>query len=160
MKDVNIYIYTEYSGSMKSGTGKYHVMLETEINDSLGNLILWTNEDSRYPEQKQKPIMGCILNITRNKLELVALDEALNHMITPSRIHIYTSSDYIVGAFAQGWPEKWKRNNFQRKGKRIKHAELWKSIIEKIEKHEYSFNKSNRTTYTMIQTERVKEVYE
>lgn len=103
MKDVNIYIYTEYSGSLKSGTGKYHVILETMITVD-GEEVPWTTPD-----------IDILEDVTRNRLELIALDKALSHMTKPSRITVYTSSDFITGAFAQDWPEKWLQNEISRK---------------------------------------------
>lgn len=147
MKDVNIYIYTEYSGSMKSGTGKYHVILETTIKDLKGNEIPWTNEDGK----NKNPIMGFVGNTTKNRLDLIALKEALSHMTQKSRITIYTTSEYIAGAFIQGWPFKWAGNGYKRKGKTIKHADLWKNIIEQVEKHDVTFIPVKSTSYMRAQ---------
>lgn len=147
MKDVNIYIYTEYSGSLKSGTGIYHVILETTIKDCDGNEITWTNMDG----EKKIPIMGCKTDITKNRLELIALNEALSHMRSRNRITIYTTSDYIAGALIQGWPDKWAGNDFKKKGKPIKHADLWKSIMEQMKSHDVTVIKADRTPYMKTQ---------
>lgn len=161
MKDVNIYIYTEYTGSLKSGTGIYHVLLETTIEDTTGKTIPWTNTDVADPEQpRPDPIIHCEKNTTRNRLELLALNEALSHMKKPSRITVYTSSDYITGAFMQDWPENWEKNGFRKKGKPIKHADLWKSIMEQIKKHDYTFIKSDKTSYTKTQAMELKNFKE
>lgn len=148
MKDVNIYIYTEYTGSLKSGTGKYHVILETMVTVD-GKEIPWTTPD-----------IDVLEDITRNRLELVALDKALSHMTKPSRITVYTSSDFITGAFAQDWPEKWQQNDFKKKGKPIKHADLWKSIMEQMEQHDITFMKATTTPYMKVQASELKNFKE
>lgn len=144
MKDVNIYIYTEYSGSLKSGTGKYHVILETLVKTKKGEEPA-TLKDFDVCEE-----------ITRNRLELQALDTALGHLLKPSRITVHTTSDYIISAFIQDWPEKWVRNNFKSGKKEIKHVDLWKSIIEQIEKHDYTFIKATMTPYMKVQASELK----
>lgn len=156
MKDVNIYIYTKYYGSLKSGTGIYHVILETTIKDCDGNEIPWTNMDG----EKKIPIVGCKTNITKNRLDLIALNEALSHMRKKNRLTIYTTSDYIAGAFAQGWPDKWAKNDFKKKDKPIKHADLWKSIMEQIEKHDVTVIKADSTPYMKAQAVELKNFRE
>lgn len=152
MKDVNIYIYTEYTGNLKRGTGKYHVILETEIQDTAGKTIPMTNLDCRPPI----PIMGFEENITQNRLELLALKEALKHMAKPSHIIIHIASDYVVNAFFQGWTDKWTKNGFKTGKKEIKHIDLWKSVLELIEPHDYEILKAPTTSYTRTQAQALK----
>lgn len=156
MKDVNIYIYTEYSGSLKSGLGKYHVILETTIEDGNGNIIPYTNEDKEHPE----PVMGMVKSITKNRLDLIALKEALSHMTKPSRITIHMASEYITNAFMNDWPEVWANHGYKRKGKPIKHADLWENIMELSKEHDITFLSEKSTTYTKIQTMALKKIKE
>ena len=148
MKDVNIYIYTEYSGSLKSGTGKYNVVLET---------IVKTNKGEEPATLKD---MDVLEDITKNRLELLALEKALSHLSKRSRVIVHTSSEYVTGAFVQGWPDKWKSNGFKTKGKPIKHADLWERIMEKVEKHDVTFMKSEKTSYTKAQATELKNLKE
>lgn len=139
MKDVNIYIYTEYSGSLKSGIGKYHVVLET---------IVKTNKGEEPATLKD---MDVLEDITKNRLELLAVDKALSHLSKRSRVIIHTASEYVTGAFIQGWPDKWKSNGFKTKGKPIKHADIWERVVEQVEKHDIAFMKSEKTSYSRAQ---------
>lgn len=139
MKDVNIYIYTEYSGSLKSGTGKYHVVLET---------IVKTNKGEEPATLKD---MDVLEDITKNRLELLAVEKALSHLSKRSRVIVHTSSEYVTGAFVQGWPDKWKSNGFKTKGKPIKHADIWERVVEQVEKHDITFMKSEKTSYSRAQ---------
>lgn len=144
MKDVNIYIYTEYSGSLKSGTGKYHVILETMVKTNKGDELA-TLKDLDVCE-----------DITKNRLELLAVDKALSHLSKKSRVIIHTTSEYVTGAFMQDWPKKWKENNFEKKGKPIKHADLWKSVMEQVEQHDITFMKATTTPYMKAQASELK----
>jgi ribonuclease HI len=139
MKDVNIYICTEYSGSLKSGTGMCHVILETMVKTKKGDEPATLKEIKTFED------------ITKNRLELLAIDMALSHLSKRSRITIYTASDYITGAFMQGWPDKWASNDFKKKNMPIKHADLWKSIMEQIKSHDVTVIKADSTTYMKAQ---------
>lgn len=139
MKDVNIYICTEYSGSLKSGTGMCHVILETMVKTKKGDEPATLKEIKAFED------------ITRNRLELLAIDMALSHLSKRSRVIIYTTSDYIAGAFMQGWPNKWAGNDFKKKNKPIKHADLWKNIVKQMEKHDVTVIKADSTPYMKAQ---------
>lgn len=144
MKDVNIYIYTEYSGSLKSGTGKYHVILETMVKTNKGDELA-TLKDLDVCE-----------DITKNRLELLAIDKALSHLSKKSRVIIHTTSEYITNAFMQDWPDKWARNDYKTKGKPIKHADLWKSVMDQVEQHNITVMKAITTPYMKVQASELK----
>ena len=148
MKDVNIYIYTEYSGSMKCGTGKYHVILESYVKTKTG-------EDPATLKE-----IKVLEDITRNRLELMAADNALSHLSKRSRVIIHTTSEYVTNAFMNGWPEKWERTGYKRKGKDIKHADLWRSIMKKMELHDVTFMKASTTPYMRAQAIELKNFKE
>lgn len=152
MKDVNIYIYTEYSGNLKSGTGKYHVILETTIRDNTGKTIPWTNVDGRNP----KPIVGREENITKNRLELLSVVKALEHMTKPSRIIVYITSEYVVNAFIRDWPDKWVKNDFKSGKREIKHSDLWKKVIEQTRQHDITFIRGTVTPHSRRQAMELK----
>lgn len=146
MKDVNIYIYTEYSGSFSKGSGKYHVILECMVKTKKGL------EPATVKE------MGFEADTTKNRLELLAIDKALKHITERSRISIHTTSEYVTDAFLQGWIDKWTRNDFKSGKKEIKHADLWKSVIGMIEKNDVAVFKSPKTPYTAVQMTELKNL--
>ncbi|MCI8507539.1 MAG: hypothetical protein HFJ06_03090 [Lachnospiraceae bacterium] len=156
MKDVNIYIYTEYKGSLKSGNGIYNVILETTIQDIYGNDIPWTNLDGKKP----KPVTVCIEDITKNRLDLLAVSEALSHLTKQSRVTVYTASEYITNAFIQGWTDKWEKNGYKSGNKPVKHADLWKSIMEQTKQHEITFQYVSTTPYMKAQIASLKKMKE
>lgn len=148
MKDVNIYIYTEYTGSLKSGTGKYHVILETMVKTNKGEELATLKD------------LGVCEDITKNRLELLAVDKALSHLSKKSRVIIHTTSDYVVGAFMQSWPDKWARNDYKTKGKPIKHVDLWKSVMDQVEQYDITFMKATTTPYMKAQASELKNFKE
>ena len=138
LNDVNIYIYTEYHGSLANGSGKYHYIMET-IYEKDGEEIPVTLKD--YAACK---------DITRNKLELIALVKALEHMRLPSNITVYTKSDYLSSSYSN-WMENWVTNDFKSKGKEIKHADLWRYVSEQRDIHNMQIIRVDKTSYTKVQ---------
>ena len=134
MKEVSIYIYTEYAGSVSKGSGSYHVIWESMIPTNRGE----------EPATMKK--INIINDITRNKLELMAVHEALSHMTKPSHITIYTTSDYIYSAWEYGWISRWKANDFTSKGKPIKHDALWRKVVHMGKQHESQIVKTDKST--------------
>lgn len=138
MKDVNMYIYTEFTGNMKAGTGKYHVILE---------YMAKTKEGIR---PSTLTLMDSLKDTTRNRLELSAVIKGLEHITVPCRICIYTASDYIAGAFKNKWIEKWLQNDFRSGNKPVKHEDLWRILAGRKE-HEIIIVKAEKTPYREAQ---------
>lgn len=137
MKDVSIYIYTQFHGSLSKGSGTYHIIWETMINRN-GREEPFTLKKSATFE-----------NITHNRLDLLALKEAFDHMKECCRIVIYIDSQYITSAISNGWLDSWVADNFKKKGKEIKHADLWKKIAHGMAQHEVTL-KAGKTEWKAL----------
>lgn len=146
MKEVNIYIYTKYKGSLSKGSGKYHIIWETMIKRN--------GKEEPFTLKKN----ATFENLTRNRLDLLALQEAFSHMKERCRIVIYIDSQYITSAISNGWLDSWAASGFRKKGKEIKHADLWKGILTNMEKHEVLFLPGNKTEYSKLQEFELKDV--
>ncbi len=75
---------------------------------------------------------------TNNRMELLAVIRGLEALQRPSRVHLYSDSDYVTAGIndrmashqAAGW-----RRSF-RSSKKIKNADLWKRLSEAARPHE------------------------
>lgn len=139
MKDVNMYIYTEYTGSVQSGTGKYHVILEYMAKTRNGE------EPATLKE------LAVCEDITKNRLELLAVITGLKRLTVPCRITIHTASDYVTAAILNKWLDKWVQNDFTSRNKPIRHADLWRELSNQMREHEILIQKEERTPYTAAQ---------
>lgn len=144
MKDVSIYIYTEYSGSIAKGSGIYNIIWECIIPTDKGD----------YPATMEE--IKSFDAITRNQLALKAFEASLEHMRHPSNITIYIDSDYISSAFQQKWLDRWKENNFISSGKSVKYADTWSHVVELIKQHDVEVIKTDKTSYSKAQAVEVK----
>lgn len=139
MKNVNIYVYTEYKGSFASGSGKWHVLLECDVRMLSGTIETVTMKE-----------IGAEEDITKNRLEVLALLKALQHLTKPCNLVIYTNSAYITSAYDHGWLNNWIDHNFMIKGKEIKHADLWRQVAD-ISVNTIQVKQMDKTPYTAAQ---------
>ena len=70
------------------------------------------------------------INTTNNRMELMAIIEALKYIknlkdIKIYEIKIYSDSKYIVDSINKQWLDKWILNNF----KKVKNIDLWKQYL-------------------------------
>ncbi len=114
-------IYTDGACSGNPGIG------------GIGAIITYNNH--------KKEISKAYKDTTNNRMELRAVIEALNNLKKPCHVKLYTDSKYIYSAFNESWIEKWKKNNWMRnKKEKVKNIDLWKKLIELVEKHDVEFN--------------------
>jgi ribonuclease HI len=139
MQDVNIYIYTEYKGSFARGSGKWHALLECEAAIS-GKIETVTMKE-----------IGAEEDITKNRLEVLALLKALQHLTKPCNLTIYTASAYITSAYDHGWLQNWIGHDFKIKGKEIRHADLWKQVVDISVDSSIRVKQVGKTSYTAAQ---------
>ena len=60
----------------------------------------------------------------------------LEALIKPCMLSIYSTEDYIISAFQQGWLQNWQKNNWKNsQGNTIRNAEQWKELWELLKPH-------------------------
>ena len=89
----------------------------------------------------EKEISGGDSNTTNNRMELMAVIEALKLLKEPCEVQLYSDSQYVCNAFNKGWVEKWKAKNWMRtKSEPVKNPDLWKELYALCEIHKVTFN--------------------
>lgn len=81
----------------------------------------------------RKEISGGFRLTTNNRMELMAVIEALKAIKSPEKykIRIFTDSRLIVNAFNQRWLEKWAANGWFRKAnEKVQNSDLWREFIK------------------------------
>jgi len=130
MKQVNIYVQTSFRRPRK-GSGWIGYVLETQGRSgpiTLTNFIQ-------------------LEEATRHQAELLSVSKALERMVMPSEITIFTDSLYVASGL-NSWVEQWQQNNWQSaRGVPVLYREEWERLLELIkphivtvknEEHEYS----------------------
>ncbi len=117
-EEKRIIIYTDGAASGNPGPGGYGILMILENTDYKKSF----SEGFRYT--------------TNNRMELMAVVEALKKIKKPDqKVIVVTDSTYVSDAINKGWLEKWKARNF----KKIKNPDLWKQLVEEMNKHRVEF---------------------
>jgi len=90
----------------------------------------------------ERVVTGAERDTTNNRMELAAVVESLKVLKEPCKVAVHTDSAYIANAFNDGWIENWIRRGWMTAGKKpVKNQDLWKALLNQMEKHEVSFVK-------------------
>ncbi|MBN6059491.1 ribonuclease HI [Aggregatibacter actinomycetemcomitans] len=88
----------------------------------------------RYKQHEKKLSKGFFLT-TNNRMELLAVVEALNSLKEPCDIHLYSDSQYMKNGITQ-WIFNWKKNHWKASsGKPVKNQDLWMALDQAIARH-------------------------
>ena len=108
-------IYTDGACSGNPGPGGYGAILKFD--------------------QKIKEISGYEPDTTNNRLELMAVIQALRQLKRPCRIKIYSDSSYVIKGMTE-WLSGWiKRNWINSQKKPVLNRDLWETLFNLSKPH-------------------------
>ncbi|MBF5005964.1 ribonuclease HI [Diaphorobacter caeni] len=82
--------------------------------------------------KSEKELFGGELDTTNNKMELLAVIEALSALKRPCEVALYLDSQYVRKGITE-WIHGWKRKNWRTAGgDPVKNVELWKRLDELV----------------------------
>jgi ribonuclease HI len=84
----------------------------------------------------EKEISGSEPHTTNNRMELMAVIEALSCLKEPCKITVVTDSSYVADAFRKRWLDKWQQNGWKTSSKSpVKNTDLWQDLLAKTAPH-------------------------
>jgi ribonuclease HI len=87
-------------------------------------------------EGKERELFGGEAVTTNNRMELVAVIEALSALTRPCRVRLHTDSRYVQQGIT-AWIQNWKRRGWRTAdGKPVKNVDLWRRLDALAEGHE------------------------
>ena len=89
---------------------------------------------------KEKKISGFEKSTTNNRMELLALINALDILKEKCDISVFSDSKYLVDSISKGWVYSWQKNHWMRKSQKIPNYDLWESLLNLINGHTIKFN--------------------
>jgi len=84
---------------------------------------------------KEKILKGAQKETTNNRMELLAVIEALQALKEPCEIELYSDSTYVLKGLSE-WIDGWIKKDF----KKVKNVDLWKKYIEVSKPHKIHIN--------------------
>ncbi len=89
----------------------------------------------RYQGREKQISQGYLLT-TNNRMELLAVIEALNALKEPCRVQLHSDSQYMQNGI-QKWIFNWKKNNWKTSDKKpVKNQDLWIALDNAIQRHQ------------------------
>ena len=90
----------------------------------------------------EKIVSGVNTDTTNNRMELLAVIKGLECLKEKCSVTVYSDSQYVVGAFNQGWLDSWVANDWKTADKKeVKNLDLWQRLFTLIKSHQVVFIK-------------------
>ncbi len=87
-------------------------------------------------QDKEKELSGAVPHTTNNQMELMAAIEALNALLGPSKVELYTDSEYVKQGITT-WIHTWKKKQWKNAaGQPVKNQALWQQLYDATLRHE------------------------
>ncbi len=87
----------------------------------------------------EKELCGGEAETTNNRMEMMAVIQALEALKKPSQVKIYTDSKYVMEGITK-WIDGWKAKGWKTAAKKpVKNQELWQEIDRLVDKHSVEF---------------------
>ncbi|MBF0480450.1 MAG: ribonuclease HI [Desulfovibrionaceae bacterium] len=90
---------------------------------------------------KSRELAAGYRRTTNNRMELLAVIEALASLTEPCSVELYTDSKYVGDAVEKGWLSGWRRNGWKTADKKpVKNQDLWRRLMPLLETHTVRFH--------------------
>jgi ribonuclease HI len=90
---------------------------------------------------KSREIFAGYRRTTNNRMELLAVIEALGSLTQSCGVELYTDSKYVGDAVEKGWLKSWRRNGWKTAAKTpVKNQDLWRRLMPLLETHKVRFH--------------------
>ena len=88
----------------------------------------------------EKELWGGEADTTNNRMELTAVIRALEALKRPSRVRLYTDSQYVQKGISQ-WIRQWKRRGWRTADRKpVKNIDLWQRLDELAAVHDVEWH--------------------
>lgn len=99
-------------------------------NPGLGGWAALIMQDGKKAE-----LSGSEPQTTNNRMELTAAIRALRSLARPSRVLLYTDSQYLQRGIEE-WMPKWLIKNWRGSSGPVLNQDLWKELLEAMKPHQ------------------------
>lgn len=84
---------------------------------------------------QEKELFGAELETTNNRMELLAVIQALNSLKRPCQVKVFTDSQYVQKGMTE-WLAGWKQRGWRTANKApVKNADLWQALEHAATRH-------------------------
>jgi ribonuclease HI len=88
----------------------------------------------------EKELSGGAGETTNNRMEMTAAIRALEALIEPCEVDLYTDSKYLIDGITK-WVEGWKKRGWKNASRKpVRNTELWHELIALTDRHRVSWH--------------------
>jgi ribonuclease HI len=88
----------------------------------------------------EKELHGGAALTTNNRMELMAVIEALTALKRPSEVDLYTDSEYVRRGITE-WIHNWKSRGWRTADRKpVKNVDLWQRVDELVQRHDIDWH--------------------
>ena len=89
----------------------------------------------------RKEISAAFRHTTNNRMELLAAIAALEVLVEPCSIDLYSDSQYLIKAINSNWLSSWKRKGWKTSNQAtVKNKDLWLRLDAALAMHQLTFH--------------------
>lgn len=89
----------------------------------------------------EKELSAGYRKTTNNRMELMAAIAALEALVKPCRVELYSDSKYLTDAFNQHWIDSWQKKGWRKSDKSpVKNVDVWKRLLDAMKMHQVTFH--------------------
>ena len=90
--------------------------------------------------KNEKELSGSEADTTNNRMEMTAIIRALNALIEPCRVDLYSDSKYVLDGMTK-WIDGWQKRGWKTASKKpVRNEDLWHELIEAAKHHEINWH--------------------
>lgn len=84
---------------------------------------------------REKELSGGVADTTNNRMEMTAIVRALNALIEPCQVDLYSDSKYVLDGMTK-WIDGWQRRGWKTASKKpVRNEDLWHELIDAAKHH-------------------------
>lgn len=95
-------------------------------------------------ETHERELSAGYRKTTNNRMELMGAIAALERLVRPCEVDLWSDSQYLVRAFNDHWIDSWQKHDWTRgSGSRkepVKNVDLWKRLLRAMAPHKVTYH--------------------
>lgn len=92
-------------------------------------------------QDRELELSGGARSTTNNRMELMAVIEALGRLKEPCIVDLYSDSKYVVDALEKGWVWGWKQRGWTKADKKpALNVDLWETLLPLVQRHDMRYH--------------------
>jgi ribonuclease HI len=92
-----------------------------------------------FPDRREE-LSGGYSRTTNNRMEIMAVIVALEALPEPSKVALFSDSQYVINTMTKGWAVTWKKNGWKKADKQpAVNPDLWEQMLALAARHQIEF---------------------